>query len=123
MVEEAVSHGLSIDRRTLNHLAWGKPRVGSPFSYVEPDFAKDLHNSMSGPWPALAWPPKRDRFEESMKRTSFWGHYIPNAEPRAIPDGAFVHESVILRTRAVSSYQPINLPQDHTVVPLTPPPH
>ena len=47
MIEEAVARGLSVDRRTVNHLAWGKPREGSPFKYVEPDFDKDPHNSMS----------------------------------------------------------------------------
>ena len=39
MVEEAVKSGLVIDRPTLNHLAWGAARTGSPFTYTPPDFA------------------------------------------------------------------------------------
>ena len=37
MIDEAVAHGLAVDRRTVNQLAWGIQRKGSPFSYVAPD--------------------------------------------------------------------------------------
>jgi len=36
MIEEAVKHGLSINRRTLNQLAWGIQRKGSPFTMSRP---------------------------------------------------------------------------------------
>ena len=38
MIEEAVKHGLKVDRRTVNQLGWGRKRKGSPFDYVAPDF-------------------------------------------------------------------------------------
>ena len=50
MIEEAVKCGLAVNPRTVNQLAWGVPRKGSPFQYVAPDFSgKDLHNSMTAP--------------------------------------------------------------------------
>jgi hypothetical protein len=49
-------------------------------------------------------------------RKSVLGHYIPNAEPRPIPLDAFVRESVVRRMRAVSDYQPANLPTRYQVV-------
>ena len=38
MIEEAVKHGLKVDRRTVNQLGWGRKRKNSPFDYVAPDF-------------------------------------------------------------------------------------
>ena len=123
MIEEAVAHGLTVDRRTVNHLAWGKPRKGSPFTYVEPGFDKDSHNSMSPLWRSLEWFPKRDRYKEWIKRRSLLGYYIPDAEPREIPAGSLIHESVVSRMRAVSDYQPTNLPDSYSIIPLNDTPH
>jgi uncharacterized protein (DUF2235 family) len=123
MIEEAVAHGLTVDRRTVNHLAWGKPRKGSPFTYVEPDFDKDPHDSMSPFWRCLEWFPKSDRYKEWAKRTSVLGHYIPDAEPREIPAGSLIHESVVSRLRTVPGYRPVNLPESYSVVPFNETPH
>ncbi len=43
MIDEAVKCGLAVDRRTVNQLAWGIQRKGSPFSYVAPDFMREPH--------------------------------------------------------------------------------
>ena len=123
MIEEAVARGLTVDRRTVNHLAWGTPRKGSPFAYVKPDFASDPHNSMSPFWRSLEWVPKSNRYKECVKRTSLLGHYIPAAEPRAIPAGSFIHESVVSRMHNVPNYRPVNLPESYSVVPFNQPPH
>jgi uncharacterized protein (DUF2235 family) len=118
MVEEAVKCGLAVDRRTVNQLAWGRPRKGSPFSYVAPDFLRDPHDSMSLGWRVLEFFPKADKYKEWKARQSFLGYYIPNAEPRPIPEDAFIHESVIRRMQAVSSYRPVNMPSRHQVIPM-----
>jgi uncharacterized protein (DUF2235 family) len=122
MIEEAVNAGLAVNRQTVNHLAWGVPRKGSPFSYVKPDYLSDPHNSMSLAWRALEYIPKADKYKEWKSRKSWLGYYIPDAEPRPIPEGAFVHDSVVQRKQAVSKYSPINLPSRYQVIPMTPGP-
>lgn len=118
MIEEAVKHGLSVSRQTVNHLAWGIQREGSPFSYVGPDVMRDPHQSMTMAWRGLEWIPKADRHKEWMERRSWLRHYIPNAEPRPISPNAYIHESVLSRMKEVPAYRPINLPENYQVIPL-----
>ena len=47
-----------------------------------------------------------------------FGFYIPNCEPRFIPDGAFIHESVLMRIAESKDYRPVNLPATYQRVPL-----
>jgi len=110
MIEEGEKFGLAVDRRTVNQLGWGIQRKGSPFTYVVPDFMRVPHNSMSIGWRILEYIPKADKYKEWKSRKSYLGYYIPDAEPRLIPEGAFIHESVIARVHAVPEYRPINLP-------------
>jgi hypothetical protein len=118
MIDEAVTCGLTVDPRSVNQLAWGKQRKGSPFGYVAPDTTSDPHDSMTNVWRVLEWIPKADKYKECRARRSFFGHYIPDAEPRSIPEGSFVHESVVKRMQAVSNYRPINMPSQYQVVPM-----
>jgi uncharacterized protein (DUF2235 family) len=118
MIGEAVAHGLAVNTQTVNQLAWGIQRQNSPFSYVAPDFTRDSHQSMTKTWKALEWLPKSDKYKEWIELRSGLGHYIPNAEPRYVRDGAFIHESVLRRVEAVPHYRPINLPQKRQVVPM-----
>lgn len=118
MIEEAVKHGLAVDPRTVHQLAWGVQRKGSPFSYVPPDIMRDPHNSMSNVWRLLEWWPKSEKYKEWSARKSVLGHYLPKAEPRFIPPGAFIHQSVIDRMAAVPNYIPVNFPEVFTVVPM-----
>ncbi len=122
MIEEAIEAGLAVNRQTVNHLAWGIGRKNSPYTYVKPDFLSDPHNSMSLAWRALEFLPKADKYKEWKSRASFLGHYIPDAEPRPIPEGALVHESVDQRVKAVSKYRPVNLPSKYEIVPMPPGP-
>lgn len=117
MIQEATKCGLTVSAQTVNQLALGIQRQGSPFSYVAPDIMRDPHQSMTFAWRALEWIPKADRFKEWKDRSSQFGHYIPAAEPRAIPEGAQIHESVFARMKAVPAYSPINLPARWQVVP------
>jgi uncharacterized protein (DUF2235 family) len=119
MIDEAVKCGLAVDRRTVNQLAWGVQRKGSPFSYVEPDIRCDPHQSLSGAWHLLEWLPKADKYKEWESRRSFLGRYIPQAEPRLIPMDAFIHESVVKRMEAVPKYRPENLPDRYRIVPMS----
>ncbi|QKD06522.1 DUF2235 domain-containing protein [Mesorhizobium loti] len=119
MIDEAVKHGLAVDTKTVNQLAWGVQRKGSPFSYVRPDIMCDPHNSMSAGWRLLEWLPKADKYKDWTARKSFLGHYIPDAEPRFIPNGAFVHQSVVNKMDAIASYRPENFPVNPRIVPMS----
>ena len=98
MIEEAVKCGLNVDRRTVNQLGWGRKRKNSPFDYVAPDFlpypaipasaAWQPHDSMNLAWRALEYFPKQDKYKEWPARKSAFGFYIPDCEPRLIPEGA-----------------------------------
>jgi len=118
MIDEALKCGLAVDRRTVNQLAWGKQRKGSPFSYVAPDIMRDPHDSMSWAWRLFEYFPKADKYKEWKSRPSYFGYYIPDGEPRLIPENAFIHESVVKRMNAVPSYRPPNFPSRHQVVPM-----
>lgn len=118
MIAEAAAHGLAINPQAVRQLAWGHQRRGSPFSYVAPDFMRDPHQSLTGAWQALEWLPKSDRYKEWKKLRSELGYYIPNGEPRGVPENAFVHESVLKRAESVATYRPPNLPLLHQVIPM-----
>jgi uncharacterized protein (DUF2235 family) len=122
MIDEAVAHGLAVDRQTVNHLAWGIPRKGSPFSYVAPSIHSPPHNSLAPAWRPLEYIPKRDKYKEWKPRPSLLGHYIPDGEPRFIAEDAFVHESVVQRRDAEKDYRPINLPANPRIIPMPPGP-
>jgi uncharacterized protein (DUF2235 family) len=118
MIEEAVKYGLAVNRQTVNQLAWGRQRKGSPFHYVAPDVRQDVHESLSPAWRALEYLPRSDKYKEWPERRSLLGYYIPDAEPRVIPRDAFLHESVIKRMNACPRYRPINVPPTYRVVPM-----
>jgi uncharacterized protein (DUF2235 family) len=118
MIEEAVKCGLAVNPRSVNQLAWGRQRKGSPFTYVAPDVRGDLHHSLTGAWWLLEFLPKSDKYKEWPARKSHFGFYIPNAEPRLIPEDACVHESVVKRMEALADYRPVNLPSRFRTVPM-----
>jgi uncharacterized protein (DUF2235 family) len=118
LIEEATRCGLTVNPQTVKQLAWGVQRKGSPFSYVAPDIRGDLHNSMTPAWRLLEYIPKKDKYKEWPKRQSHFGFYIPDAEPRLIPEGALIHASVLERMDALADYRPINLPLKFETVPM-----
>ena len=122
MIDEAVKSGLAVNPRSINQMAWGVQRKGSPFSYVAPDVAGDLHTSLAGAWWILEYIPKNVKYKEWPARQSHFGFYIPDAEPRFIPDGAVVHESAVLRMNALPGYRPANLPKQFEKFPMPVPP-
>ena len=122
MIDEATKCGLKVNQATVNQLAWGIQRKGSPYSYVAPDVRGELHTSLRGLWWILEYLPKSAWYREWPARKSYFGYYIPDAEPRLIPDGAFIHESAILRMDAMPSYRPVNLPKQYEKFPMPEPP-
>jgi uncharacterized protein (DUF2235 family) len=110
VIDEAVTHGLRINRAMYNHLVLGRSRKGSAHNYVAPGFTEKLHNSMSGGWPSLEVIPKRTRWRDWSGRCSFFGWYLPQCEPRRVDEGALIHRSVLDRMKASPSYRPVNLP-------------
>ena len=95
MIDEATKCGLQVNQATVNQLAWGIQRKGSPFSYVVPDVRGELHTSLRGAWWILEYLPKSANYKEWPARKVHFGYYIPDAEPRFIPDGAIIHESAL----------------------------
>jgi len=121
MIEEAEKAGLNFNKRTVNQLAWGIQRKNSPFSYVAPCYtgkAGELHNSMTAAWRLLEYLPKSAVYKEWPERRVFLGFYIPDCEPRVIPEGAHVHESVVKRMAVEPDYRPVNLPSAYVTVPM-----
>ncbi|MGH6712979.1 MAG: DUF2235 domain-containing protein [Bradyrhizobium sp.] len=118
MIDEAVKCGLQVDQRTVNTLAWGKQRKNSPFKYVAPNVEALLHNSLTWAWWILEFIPKAAKYKQWPARQVFFGFYIPDAEPRPIPDGAFIHESVVKRMEKISDYRPVNLPAKYETWPM-----
>jgi uncharacterized protein (DUF2235 family) len=118
MIEEAVKCGLTVNPRTVNQLAWGVQRKNSPYQYVAPDFRAEAHDSMNAAWRILEYLPKSAKYREWPQREVHFGFYIPDAEPRVIPEDAFIHESVLKKMAAGQGYKPINLPRKYQVVPM-----
>ena len=90
MIDEATKCRVQVNQASVNQLAWGVQRKGSPFSYVAPDVRGDLHTSLRGAWWILEYMPKRAKYREWPARKTHFGWYIPDAEPRLIPDGAII---------------------------------
>lgn len=122
MIDEATKCGLKVNQATVNQLAWGIQRKGSPYSYVAPDVRGDLHTSLSGAWWILEYLPKSAKYREWPERQVHFGYYIPDGEPRLIPDGAMIHESALLRMDALPAYRPVNLPKQYEKFPMPVPP-
>ena len=118
MIDEARKSGLEIIQANVNQLAWGVQRKGSPYSYVAPDVRGDLHTSLRGAWWMLEYLPKRAKYREWPARQTHLGYYIPAGEPRLIPDGAVIHESVVKRMDALPAYRPVNLPAKFETFPM-----
>lgn len=116
MIGEAARAGLRIDRDMVDHLGWGVPRACSSHHYVPPSATAPLHKSLKRFWWLLEWWPKRKKWREWKSRLCVFGFYLPRGEPRPIPEGAIIHQSVIDRM-AQTSYRPVNLPASYRIEP------
>ena len=114
MIREAQKAGLRFNQKMVDHIVCGQQQPGS-HSYVPPDPAAQLHNSLHGAWNLLEWLPKNVKEREWPERKSFLGYYLPAGEPRYIPDDAIIHHSVLERMAQIPSYRPVNLPEHYRV--------
>jgi hypothetical protein len=78
-----------------------------------------MHRSLKGLWWLLEYLPKKEKWKRWPQRTSFMGYYLPRAEPRLIPVGAILHQSVLDRLASQAKYDPTNLPAEYLVEPLS----
>ena len=118
MIDEAVKCGLNVNPATVNQLAWGVQRKSSPFSYVAPSVEGQLHDSLTGAWWLLEFIPKAAKYKEWPRRQVHFGFYIPDGEPRPIPEGAVIHESVTRRMEKIPAYRPVNFPLKYETFPM-----
>ena len=122
MIDQAAAAGLRVDRDMVDHLCWGLPKKGSDHVYVPPSATAELHNSLTDAWEILEWLPKQEKWREWPKRQCLLGWYLPRGEPRPIPEGAIIHQSVVDRMAKVPSYRPINLPNSYSIEEMPPAP-
>lgn len=115
MTQQAKAHGLNVNTSMFNHLVEGRARKGSQHEYVEPSADAQLHVSATGAWRILEWLPKKVKWREWSARKTMFGWYLPQCEPRLIPENAVIHTSVLQRKRTVPAYQPQNLPKSFEV--------
>jgi uncharacterized protein (DUF2235 family) len=118
MIEEAMKCGLKINLKTFRQVAWGETEEGVPFHYASPSVCGKLHNPMTTGWRIFEYFPKAAKHKEWPTRKRFCGLYVPDAEPRLIPEGASIHESTLKRMDALSNYRPDNLPNAFETVPM-----
>lgn len=109
MVDEAVKAGLRINKPNFRHLAFGEPSSLGKHEYVAPIPTGPMHRSLTGIWWLLEAIPKSVKYREWPRR-SLLGMYIPHSEPRLIPEGQPVDNSVKVRVASDAHYRPINLP-------------
>lgn len=109
MVQEAMAHGLVIDRNMFRHLVHGDAILGGRHNYIAADAMAPLHDALRGAWWLLEWLPKRAKWMETRRR-SLLGWYLPRGETRATPPGVQVAPSVRLRMERDPTYRPIGLP-------------
>lgn len=116
MAQQAEDHGLRLDQAMTAHLALGVPLPDGRAVYVAPDPKAPLHDSMRGFWKVFEWLPKGARWRRYPAVAGRSGLYLPRAEPRAIPEGAILHGSVVDRVTN-TTYAPVNLPKSYSVEP------
>ena len=118
MLDEARKFGLALNEESVKQLAWGIQRNDSTLKQTAPDFAGCIHDSLTRSWRIPEYLPKSVRHKEWPERKSHYGFYIPDGEPRLIPDDALIHESVVKRMDAILDYRPTNLPKRFGTFPM-----
>jgi hypothetical protein len=69
-----------------------------------------MHDSMNWAWRILEYIPKNKKWHDNPETKKKSGLYLPNSEPRFIPDDAIIHTSVQERLDT-GKYDPPNLPK------------
>lgn len=118
MIEESKKFGLRFNQASINHLIWGVPRKGSPFSYTGPNTDQIPHDSVTGLWRTLEYIPKAIKYRDWPGITTWHGYYLPLKEPRFIEQSATVSESAETLRHNSTKYNPVNFPKTMDVWPM-----
>lgn len=113
MLQEAGQAGLLLDNAVVNKLLGGEPAYAKPLPNAM------QHNSLTfGWWLGEFWPKwTKHRVSppgEEPPRFRGWPR-LNLFRRRFMPDGAYLHESVLERKRLVTAYDPSNLPKNFNV--------
>lgn len=120
MIEETKPMGLDYATRTVNEIVLGK-NPNKP--YVKPDAMARAQDSMSLAWRLVEYLPRRVPASSWRRGGKGGGIYLPLCDPRFIPAGALIHQSVVDRLNgapADSRYRPVNLPSQYRIAPWGP---
>jgi hypothetical protein len=115
MLSEAEAAGARLKKAMRNHLVDGRKLPDGTMRYVAPDAAGPIHRSLRGAWWLFEIIPRKLKWRRWPRRSESPGFYIPWSEPRFIPEGALIHQSVLRRMEKVGDYRPANLPKSYAV--------
>ncbi len=105
--------GLSLKQRYRRGFLEGNDterRTPAGERFARPDALAPTHPSMKVGWWPLEILPKTTKRRTWPGRWG-WGWYIPLSEPRVVPDGHEIHDSVAERMRRWKFYRPVNVPR------------
>jgi uncharacterized protein (DUF2235 family) len=112
MIDQTEPMGVRYVARTVRSLVMGQGEATSSAgkAYIAPDGNGKIHESMTLLWSLLEFLPRRKAARS--RRPAIFGITIPFFERRNVPEGAFLHSSVV--ARAESSVPPApNLPKSY----------
>jgi uncharacterized protein (DUF2235 family) len=120
MIKEAMKFELIFNTRMVDYVSLGVPYTrDTKHLYPAPDHDAKIHSSKKTAWAILELLPKLKKFKQWLGkggRATFLGFYVPRWEPRPIPEGANIHESVTNRINGPMKYSPINIPKLYNVI-------
>lgn len=112
MLNELEPMGVEFSTRAYRKYALGTHKD----DLIAPNPQAAKHDSMSPEWKILEKLPfKHTKYTQTNRKQRF-GWYIPNSEPRIIPDGAKIHASVFERRGTAHDFDQPNIPANHQVV-------
>ncbi|WP_319531071.1 DUF2235 domain-containing protein [uncultured Cohaesibacter sp.] len=111
MIREAAATGLRFDQAVVNKIVLAQEEG----DYCPPQPLALPYNSMTRAWSLVEWIPRRVRwYDDDGEEQSKW--ILPRGRRREIPDGAFIHPSVLERRGTDHDYDQPNLPQSYSVI-------
>jgi hypothetical protein len=110
MTEEAEKAGLYITAANLRKFGYGQERGQEDHFYSDPDYAGQIHDSMTSGWKPLELLPKSIKHREWHHRHSIFGLYLPLSEPRSVGSAHHIDPTVDKRRLAGIGYDPCNAP-------------
>lgn len=117
MIKQTRPTGLLYKTAAINSVVLGKDKNKD---YVRPSAQGPIHDSMNAGWQILEHLPRRAPPTSWRRDGQGGGLYLPRSDPRFIPPGALLHQSVLDRRASLppaGSYDPVNLPAVHSVEP------